>query len=146
MSHLRGSSTGARQAGASRATDGYRKQARACGLLDETVVGGETRWDKAQMDHAHRPSRSLQPLHPSGIEIRMSAWQRCCKTLPVERRTLNSHRFCGTSKCTAPSSRLVVTWMVPTHLAGRRTVANRGSAAGNEVAAMKAFRRGHDPH
>ena len=43
MSHLRGSSTEARQAGASRATDGYRKQARACRLLAETVVGGERR-------------------------------------------------------------------------------------------------------
>ena len=67
------------------------------------------------MDHAHRPSRSLQPLHPSGIEIQMSAWQRCCKTLPVDRRTLKSHRCCGTSKDTAPRLRLVVTWMVPTH-------------------------------
>ena len=66
------------------------------------------------MDHAHRPSRSLQPLHPSGIEIQMSAWQRCCKTLPVGRRTLKSHRCRGTSKNT-PRLRLVVTWMVPTH-------------------------------
>ena len=91
MSHLRGSSTGARQAAASRATDGYRKQARACRLLAETVVGwreGREQGCKAQMDHAHRPSRSLQPLHPGGIEIQMSAWQRCCKTLPERSRAI----------------------------------------------------------
>ena len=59
--------------------------------------------------------QAQQVLHPGGIEVRVSAWQRCCLTLPVDRRTLKSHRFCGTSKDTAPRLRLVVTSMAPTH-------------------------------